>query len=287
MWSTFETRVPGKWVLAGEHTVLRGGSAVALPHPDFSLKLSFTPGTSSGLTVFPDSATAVIRDLLRAVEDRWQNEDRSFPKPQGELKLESTIPIGSGLGSSAALCVAMTRWLAGPLGIPAAEIQEFATQLEHRFHGRSSGMDIAVTSAGQPVAFSMERGAKALGVRSLPKFTFHDTGLRARTSDCVVKVEAFREENPILAMKTDELMGLATRNSTEGLIRFSAGDPEGLRLLAQGMKQAQEAFYTWKLVPDEGRRLEADLFDQGALAVKLTGAGGGGFLVALWPSEPL
>ncbi|MEK6577816.1 MAG: hypothetical protein AABZ55_01200, partial [Bdellovibrionota bacterium] len=65
-WSRFETRVPGKWVLAGEHAVLRGGTAVTLPHPQFSLKLSFKPG-GLGLRVVPVAAESVIRDLLGAV----------------------------------------------------------------------------------------------------------------------------------------------------------------------------------------------------------------------------
>ena len=39
--SDFSTRIPGKWVLAGEHSVLRGASAIALPHPEFSLAFDF------------------------------------------------------------------------------------------------------------------------------------------------------------------------------------------------------------------------------------------------------
>src|SRR4051812_30825391 len=114
----FQTRVPGKWVLAGEHAVLRGGTAVALPHPELGMKLNFQPDTSGlrnsndGLTVEPDSAP--IRDLIKELKDRFGDEGRNFPQIRGLLKIESMIPIGAGLGSSAALCVALTRWLSEP-----------------------------------------------------------------------------------------------------------------------------------------------------------------------------
>src|SRR5947209_5983562 len=57
--------VPGKWVLAGEHTVLRGGRAVALPHPSFGLELEFTPGER--FEVFPRGAEEVIQGLFSAI----------------------------------------------------------------------------------------------------------------------------------------------------------------------------------------------------------------------------
>jgi mevalonate kinase len=143
-------------------------------------------------------------------------------------------------------------------------------------------MDVATVLAGEPISFSMEKGARPLGIRRLPKFTFHDTGLRARTSECVLKVEKFREENPIVSLKTDERMSLAARNAMEGLALFDRGEG-GLGLLSDAMKRAQECFYEWQLVPGEARRMEDELVRQGALAAKLTGAGGGGFVVALWP----
>jgi mevalonate kinase len=287
MWNSFETTAPGKWVLAGEHAVLRGASAVALPHPEFNLKLRFTPATrdSGGKTlqVVPASAQGVVDDVLQSLDDQWREEERSFLRPAGKLEVISTIPIGAGLGSSAALCVALTRWFGEPLRIAADAHFEFATQLEHRFHGRSSGMDVAAIISAEPISFMRGQRPKTLGVKRIPKFTFHDTGLRARTSDCVLKVENFREESPTLAMKVDEQMGTASRLAMEGLIAFDSGQREtGLRVLAQAMKQAQDCFYAWELVPGAGKKIEEDLLAQGALATKITGAGGGGMVVALW-----
>lgn len=277
----FQVRVPGKWVLTGEHSVLRGGTAVALPHPELGLKLTFEPGPD--FRVEPESATRVIRDLLLAIQDDPETPQLDSLILEGTLRIESSVPIGAGLGSSAALCVAMTRWLAEPFGLPEDRLLEFSTRLEHRFHGRSSGMDIAVISTGKPISFVMGRGPTPLQIQRLPRFTFHDTGLRCRTHECVMQVEAFREEKPALSLQVDEAMGAASRLAIEGLTLYNAGKAsQGLDLIARAMKQGQECFETWNLMPSDGRPLAQDLLDRGALAVKLTGAGGGGMLVALW-----
>lgn len=286
-WLHFKTRVPGKWVLAGEHAVLRGATAVALPHPESGLSLEFVPSSAEGdLKIEPADAAPVIRELLGAVQD--ERTPRPWAPPQGTLTIQSSIPVGAGLGSSAALCVAMTRWLAEPLAIAPADQHEFARRLEHRFHGKSSGMDVAAALSGAPIAFSMEQGARALGVRKLPRFSFHDTGLRTRTSDCVLQVERFREENPAQARQVDESMSLAARQAMEALIQYDQAESpenrrEALEILAQAVTRAQECFYAWRLVPGQAARIEQDLKARGALATKLTGAGGGGFVIALWP----
>lgn len=282
-WSTFNTRVPGKWVLTGEHAVLRGATAVALPHPDLGLALSFKPQKGLDLSVEPPTAETVMNELLNSVSEAWGAQGKIFPQPCGHLQIESNIPIGAGLGSSAALCVAMSRWLAAPLALAENKIMEFATHLEHRFHGRSSGLDVAVISAGEPISFAMDKGSRTIGVKRLPKFTFHDTGLRSRTSECVVRVEKFREEVPAVAVKVDQAMSTASRLAMEGLIRYDLSKgAEGIKLIQEAMMQARECFYSWELVPGKAKRMEEELLKKGALAVKLTGAGGGGMLVALW-----
>ncbi|MBY0471337.1 hypothetical protein K2X30_09230 [bacterium] len=278
--SAFECKIPGKWVLTGEHTVLRGGTAIALPHPDFHLKLSFLPGPE-GLKIEPAEATLVIQEILDAA--RPHLAPGFLDSCTGTLKIQSTIPLGAGLGSSAALCVAVTRWLTH-LGAKLPENPfEFAKRLEDHFHGKSSGMDIAVTSISKPILFKMDQPPEALGSKNLPRFTFHDTGLRTRTSGCVAKVEAFRSQAPQRGAEIDHLMMQATEQGLDGLRKFAEGQTDaGLQDLAGAMRSGQKCFYDWDLVPKAARELEQKLLKEGALAVKLTGAGGGGFLVALW-----
>lgn len=278
-WPHFEVSAPAKWVLTGEHAVLRGATAVAFPHPDFSLRLVFAPESEGAFEVVPETARSVILDLLHLVQDEQNARGREFQIPSGRLSLSSNIPSGAGLGSSAALCVAVARWLSEPLGIPEAGLLEFATHLEHRFHGKSSGMDIAVCAVGRPISFVRGRGPTLLGADWNPHFTFHDTELRASTSECIRRVERLRDDDPVSAIRADELMAKASRQALEGLARCDR------QLVADGMRSAHEAFLIWSLVPGAVQRQIEELYRRGALAVKLTGAGGGGFLVALWAQK--
>jgi mevalonate kinase len=283
-WVKFQTRVPGKWVLAGEHSVLKGAAAVALPHPELGLSLVFDPHSSSdALSVSPPEANAILNELLGSMGENVKSQGLSLKQPQGKVQIESTIPVGAGLGSSAALCVALTQWVSSFLGLDDHKAIELATRLEDRFHGKSSGMDVAVISARQPIAYTMAHGIRPISVKHLPKFTFHDTGLRSSTRTCIERVEKFRHDLPQVAALVDSRMESASQSAVEGLAAFDAGKrTQGLHLIADAMRNARECFYSWELVPGEAQRLEESLLKQGALAVKITGAGGGGMVVALW-----
>ncbi|OFZ20846.1 MAG: hypothetical protein A2X94_04865 [Bdellovibrionales bacterium GWB1_55_8] len=280
-WKFFEVTVSGKWVLAGEHAVLRGATAVALPLPDYSLKLTFRP-SAENLRITPDSASDLLLDMISGILSRSGHEPAP---PSGLLSIESTLPTGAGLGSSAALCVALTRWTGEALGIPESDWQEMARSLENRFHGQSSGMDVSTILAGTPITFSTARGSVPLNLKRLPRFTFHDTGLRANTSDCIAKVRELASRSPEIAARLDQGMREAAEMAREALIDFNQQGAPALKHLAESMRLAQESYAGWGLLPDAARKLQTRLLTEGALACKLTGAGGGGFLIALWPSD--
>jgi len=282
MWSNFETTVGGKWVLTGEHSVLRMAEAIALPHPEVFLKLRFQPflnsppeGSAGDFSVEPLIAEPLILKMLTSIE--------GFKLPSGKLRIESTIPIGAGLGSSAALCVALTRWLTRPLQLPLSQVLGFATRLEHLFHGKSSGMDVAVVSVGAPIAFTSKEGPTPLPIKKLPRFTLHDTGLRCKTSLCIEKVDLFRTQFLEKGRQVDHEMKAASELAKTGLIHYHLENrKQGLSLLTKAMEKGRSCFYAWDLVPPEVQKLEDQLLNEGALAVKLTGAGAGGMVVALW-----
>jgi mevalonate kinase len=275
----YSIEVPGKWVLSGEHSVLRGGLAVALPHPHFRLALRFHPQPGGGLLTAPSEAkelAGALVDQVFALAGR-----SSQARPEGLLEIQSTIPFGAGLGSSAALCVALVRWLSEPLGIELARVGEIATRLEDRFHGKSSGMDVAVTSLGRAIRYRIEDGqrcADPIQVSNLPRFTFHDMGLRKKTNEAIAKVERFRFEHPARGEEIDQRMMEASRMVVKAL---EEREPDFERL-AEAMRLGQSCYREWDLIPEAAAEIERKLLSEGAAAVKLTGAGGGGFLVALW-----
>ncbi len=288
-WRPFEISVPGKWVLSGEHAVLRGALAIALPHPEFRLSLRYSPGIGPlHFETDPPEARELALSLIGQVQ-----KITGLPITEigpGTLRIESTIPFGAGLGSSAALCVALVRWIADATGFNPEEVRNAATRLEDRFHGRSSGMDVAVTSEARPISFQNKNGknlVQPLNLERMPRFTFHDTGLRKKTSECIGRVERYRLEHPQRADGLDEQMSWASSLAEKGLLEFSEAKTEGearkaLGLLRESMDLGQGCFREWGLLPEIAWEIERSLKDRGAQAVRLTGAGGGGFLVALW-----
>jgi mevalonate kinase len=70
----------------------------------------------------------------------------------GTLEVRSTVPLSSGLGSSASLCVALARAFSRlhGAGTDPADIQKLANAAEQAAHGRASGLDTAAIAWGRP-----------------------------------------------------------------------------------------------------------------------------------------
>src|SRR5882672_4812022 len=222
MWVKFTTCLPGKWVLVGEHTVTQGGLAIVFPIPEVSLRLDFVPRRSKRLRVSPPEAEPVIYELLKIYESGRRGSG-GFSWPTGRLNIQSDIPQGAGLGSSAALCSAVARWIASGVGLPANEVVETARSLESRFHGDSSGMDIAAVLANAPIVFEKSCPPRVLKLKRVPHFTLHDTGLRSSASECISRVEAFRERNLNKALSIDRAMEAASYLTLKGLLTYDRG----------------------------------------------------------------
>jgi mevalonate kinase len=284
MWVKFKTCLPGKWVLVGEHAVLRGGMAIAFPFPEVSLCLNFLPQRTMRLKVSPPEAEPVIYELLEIYES-GRRGNGSFSWPSGRLTIQSDIPQGAGLGSSAALCSAVARWIASATGLPANELTELARGLESRFHVDSSGMDVATVLANAPIVFEKGCPPRILKLERIPHFTLHDTGLRSNTSECISRVKTFMARKPERAAAVDRAMGVASYKALKGLLTYGRGEEQaGLDAIAEGMRMALDCFSAsaWDLIPEAEERLIRSLLSGGALAAKPTGAGGGGMALALW-----
>jgi mevalonate kinase len=282
---------PAKWVLAGEHSVLRGGEAIALPYPELQLRLLLRDGGTRGSPV-----TQVIREVLKQrafperAPDLWQSIEKL------DFAVESQIPQSSGLGSSAALSVAIARFslalleqvapkkdgLCDPV-INDESVFSLAIEVEKKFQGVTSGMDVAAILSSQPIRFHRLHGATPLKIQKLPQFTLHDSQLRSQTAVQIQCVDSLRSRAPGLGDRLDSEMAEAVAEALDGLLDFSDGNlEEAYALLTRSMERSSDCFEQWGLVPREVRALQRRLRDEGALATRLTGSGGGGFVVALW-----
>ena len=279
--SEFGIELPAKWVLTGEHSVLRGKTAIAFPLSRYKLRLTYRENESFSIT--PNPFQSQIRKLIERALEYLKIPENAFPS--GEVQIESEIPIGAGLGSSAALCSAIARLVLWKTRGDLSLWVPLATHLEDFFHGKSSGMDVNVIVHGSPVAFSISHGVEKLEVPGAgPNFEWYDSGYRGNTRDCIERVNHWQRQNPHLKDSLDDRMHEAGGIAQEGLRIFTVNPIAGEAKIRTAMELAQGCFEQWGLVTPELITQKFDLLKQGALAVKLTGAGLGGFWVALWPS---
>jgi mevalonate kinase len=275
----FLTTTHGKWILAGEHTVLRGGEALVFPAPKYQLTLAYKKSD----TALEIKAQGNLASQLPAVVTNLFNialKDTTLPhfQLQGDLNIQNTIPLGVGMGGSAALCVAVARFLSYLELIPNASILTFAHQLEHHFHGKSSGLDIAGVHYQQGMIFKSGQ-ATALNQQFKPNWFLSSSGEYGKTSRCIAKVQSLWEKDLCLGEKIDNQMKEAT-----GLCRQALEQgPKHQPLLIQGINQARQCFSDWGLVTPKLEQHMAHLLEEGAVAVKPTGSGGGGYVLSLWP----
>jgi len=140
-----------KVLLVGEYTVIQGGEALALPFNHFEGRLTTddhqegAPNLEEFWRSILDSETALSLDKQRL----------SFDVDKG-LKFISTIPVGSGLGSSGALVAELYKQYGSSLEGPLSALQEEMASIENFFHGKSSGIDPIVCYANQPVLLNHE-----------------------------------------------------------------------------------------------------------------------------------
>jgi mevalonate kinase len=284
---TYSTQVPGKWILAGEHAVLRGVPALVFPLRSRVLDLSYVcTSNATKLNVYLQGDHGDELELLvwGVIERACELKKIDKASLLGDLTIKSSIPVGAGMGASAALCVALTKWLGYLKLVTEDEMFEFARTLENLFHGESSGVDIAVSLSGQGLHFERSGARRALEVLWNPQWYISYSGKRGVTLKCVNKVKEFIAQAPDLGARLDAQMKEAVAICEKALTQ--PDQKLGMELLIKGIQSAGEVFEKWGLTEGEPK-IHMDLLKKsGAIAVKPTGSGGGGYVLSLWNTPP-
>jgi mevalonate kinase len=280
----FSIEVSGKWILAGEHAVIRGAPALVFPLKSRSFSLQYFSSEQSLSLEAQGERGAEFEPLLWSVlEKACGKTGVSLRGLKGKLRISSSIPIGAGLGASAALCVALAKWFESFGALQAGALYDFARDLENLFHGESSGVDIAVAMSGSPLRFLRGGERKALKTNWSPRFYITYSGKRGVTLECVTKVKALCEVQLALGNLIDQDMRQAVDLCEQAL---AMSEEEGFLILAGAMELAQSCFVRWGLVNETCSQKMDLLREAGAQAVKMTGSGDGGFILSLWRTEP-
>ncbi len=274
----------GKVILLGEHAVVYGRHAIAVP--------------------LPLTTRAVVTDAGHGVElliPRWgveyqlakpADQRRSFEKAAGaildrlgltrrDLRIEvfPDVPRGMGLGGSAAIAVAIIRALDRHfhLQLTDSQVNELALLSEEIAHGQPSGIDNTLATFGRPLVF--RRGTPPLveplnitAPLHLVVGMTHSEGLTAKT---VGHVREARERNPRLYEKIfDDIDALVLQG-------VAAVQDSDTATLGELMNVCQGLLNALQVSTPELERLIGIARGAGAVGAKLTGGGGGGAMIAL------
>lgn len=250
----------GKLILTGEHSVVYGFPAIAV---GLSLGTRVTLKAVEGPTLL-DGAEPDAR-LAEALA-------RALPAEGLRVTIDSDLPVGCGMGSSAALSVALVRAravLAREVLSPAVEFSR-SLELEAVFHGTPSGLDNTVAAYGGAIRF--ERGAPPRFEQiPSPRCTLVvlESGEAGDTATLVAGVRQRHPANrPIL-----EAMGALTTAIEASLDDLANLGP----LLTENHQRLRELGVS---TPTLDALVDLAL-QHGALGAKLSGAGGGGVVLAL------
>lgn len=276
---------PGKVLLLGEHAVVYGHPALAAAlgrrvaveveeDPQGPALELFAP--ASGGNASPSQAIPVPPELLRAATDLAITAGAT---PRFRARIRSELPLGGGLGSSAALGVALGRAFSQLAGrdCPPERAEALALELERVFHGAPSGVDPAICARSGVILF--RRGEPPRVDRVSPRVPIHLaialTGVLRGTRSTVLPLSARRAERPELYDPMLSLLGELARGGAEALERGDLQDL-GVRFdAAHGLLSAVGVSCP------ELEDAVAILRRSGALGAKLTGAGGGGAAIGL------
>ncbi len=283
-WS-FECETYGKWILAGEHAVLRGAEALVFPIAGKNFRLRYRPEKTPLKGTFHGPTGAEYRLLFWGVlENALSHLGQERQRLSGEFEVHSNLPLGAGLGASAALCGAVTRWCESQGFAVRPTPYDFARVLENFFHGESSGVDIAVALSGRPLSFFKGQPFKEFLPLWKPFLYLSYCGHRGMTADCVAKVKELILAHPAQGAELDGLMKEAVKTAKQALLTPPS---EGSFLaLKRALHLAEECYRMWGLVSGELHSHMEALKQKGAQAVKPTGSGGGGFVLSLWAQPP-
>jgi len=284
---TAHAKAPAKAILLGEHAVVYGFPAIAVPLPHL-----YASATAS---LEPDLGDVVIeaKDIRESVSlgqapehplalaARLALEALGIRSSNLRVTIESNIPIASGLGSGAAVSTAIMRSLATlfQTALPADRLSALVYEVEKLYHGTPSGIDNTVVVHERPLYFRKGHGLQFVQLSAPLLLAVAHTGVASNTREVVAAVRAMRERD---SSYVDSRLAAIGRLVEDARRAMHEGD---LQALGRCLDRTQTILAELRISSPELDRLVDAARRAGALGAKLTGAGRGGSIIALVTKE--
>lgn len=252
---------PGKLILLGEHSVVYGHRAIAA---------SVSRRTTVELIPNPGPTTLSESDIVD--ERLMQALRQTLPADGWAVRIETELPVGRGMGSSASLSIALLRLQAQVQGFePDFEwLHREGFALERIFHGSPSGLDHAVSALEGAVVYRKGQPPQPIDMPPTQVVVL-DSGSAGNTASLVAGVSARRPAIDSVLTRLGQLVEQALP---------VLGDPQALGELLDEAHAGLAAIGVSTPVLDD---LVGLARRHGAAGAKLSGAGGGGVVLALCP----
>lgn len=275
-----EGEAPGKVILSGEHFVVHGEPAIAAPVNGVKTKAEIK--NEKEIEFSNEISSEEEKNSKTAIKQTIKNtEKKTGKKFEKGLEISSDIPVSSGMGSSAALAASTARAVSKhhKKNLSDEEISEIAYETEKHFHGNPSGIDNTVVSYRKPVYFIRDKGPETIEVGKKMMLLIADTGEKGNTKELVEGVRQRKERNP---EKYDPLFEKAGELTNELRNAMQEGKLEEIGEL---FNENHELLKEIGVSHPKLEKLVNTARESGALGAKLSGAGGGGNMIALVDKE--
>jgi mevalonate kinase len=269
----------GKVIIVGEHAVVYGARAVAVPLKSMRMDLELIPNNIGSEISLKLSGKELSHRISDVVKDALQV--LKLGQVPVTIRGKSSLPIGAGLGASATLCIAVLRTIAKSVGIDLdrGTLSKLGNILEKRFHGSPSGLDTAVVAYEECICFQKDGPVDPVIIPESndPDKRWHfaliDSQVRASTLSMIQLAKPY----------------FTSKKAQERIARFDALSQaviNGLKnydfpTVAEVLNEASHLLAAAGVVTKQLGEIISDCVKQGALAAKPTGAGGGGVVLAL------
>ncbi|HZU87089.1 MAG TPA: mevalonate kinase [Anaerolineaceae bacterium] len=277
---------PGKAILLGEHAVVYGCPAIAVPVNQVEARATIQPAIHqpAGWMHIESPVIALNANLnematthpLRVLVELVRAELGIAAFPSLTLRIKATIPPAAGLGSGAAVSVAVIRALSSFVGhpLPDETVCRLAYQIEKLYHGTPSGIDNTVITYNRPIYYRRECPLELLHVQQPLTLVIADTGVKSSTREAVGDVRRCYEQNPETYQRLFDQVRLVVEQARQ-VIETGAGE------LGPLMFQNHTLLQKIGVSSPELDTLVSAAQSAGALGAKLSGGGRGGNMIAL------
>jgi mevalonate kinase len=278
-------RASGKVILFGEHAVVYGRPAIAVPVTQVQAQAEVKDAKrGQGITIVAKDLGQTYKlseappdDALRTIVVNTLERTRVGSEHDLTIIISSTIPIARGLGSGAAVSTAIVRALLEHFDkwLDSRAISSLVFETEKIHHGTPSGIDNTVVTFEKPVYFVKGGRMEIFWVQRPFLLIIADTGVQSPTKVAVRDVRRAREKEPVIY---EELFDDIGTIADMGRRAIEQGDIEAMGRL---MNENQRLLRLLKVSSPELEGLMGAARQGGALGTKLSGAGRGGNMIAL------